>query len=229
MAERKVVQSRELLDTIVKENKGCNINKVGPLQHDPAAAKRLQKLILPVFIIYYWLELLTLSSCLWNYDRFWQICPDGYSCQQAEVKSLHCWKNQMFLMCLPVHHVLFCCSTESCRRTWCAHTQQVETLLEAHRSSWFFTFQYLFVASDKSSAVEHILFAWRTHVGVGNPLSPERTRMLLALRINVLAKGYSGISLETLRAMIQAFNGKPKTHMSHSTKWDIYGVGQNRF
>ncbi|XP_072242234.1 histidine ammonia-lyase isoform X1 [Leuresthes tenuis] len=42
--------------------------------------------------------------------------------------------------------------------------------------------------------------------GVGNPLSPERTRMLLALRINVLAKGYSGISLETLHAMIQAFN-----------------------
>ncbi|XP_072242236.1 histidine ammonia-lyase isoform X3 [Leuresthes tenuis] len=30
--------------------------------------------------------------------------------------------------------------------------------------------------------------------------------MLLALRINVLAKGYSGISLETLHAMIQAFN-----------------------
>ncbi|KAK0130604.1 Histidine ammonia-lyase [Merluccius polli] len=47
----------------------------------------------------------------------------------------------------------------------------------------------------------------RSHsAGVGNPLSPERTRMLLALRINVLAKGYSGISLETLRAMIQAFN-----------------------
>lgn len=127
----------------------------------------------------------------------------------------------MFLMYLPVHHALFCCSTESCRRTWCAHTQQVETLLEAHRSSPFFTFQYLFVARDKSSTVgeaQRILFAWRTHVGVGNPLSPERTRMLLALRINVLAKGHSGISLETLRAMIQAFNGKPKTHMSHSTK-----------
>ncbi len=46
-------------------------------------------------------------------------------------------------------------------------------------------------------------------VGVGNPLSPERTRMLLALRINILAKGHSGISLETLQAMIQAFNGKP--------------------
>uniref|UniRef100_A0AAX7UAY9 Histidine ammonia-lyase n=1 Tax=Astatotilapia calliptera TaxID=8154 RepID=A0AAX7UAY9_ASTCA len=43
-------------------------------------------------------------------------------------------------------------------------------------------------------------------VSVGNPLSPERTRMLLALRINVLAKGHSGVSLETLQAMIQAFN-----------------------
>uniref|UniRef100_A0A673C919 Histidine ammonia-lyase n=1 Tax=Sphaeramia orbicularis TaxID=375764 RepID=A0A673C919_9TELE len=47
----------------------------------------------------------------------------------------------------------------------------------------------------------------RSHsAGLGNPLSPERTRMLLALRINILAKGHSGISLETLHAMIQAFN-----------------------
>uniref|UniRef100_UPI00398F1D85 histidine ammonia-lyase-like isoform X3 n=1 Tax=Pristiophorus japonicus TaxID=55135 RepID=UPI00398F1D85 len=45
-----------------------------------------------------------------------------------------------------------------------------------------------------------------TAVGVGDSLSPERSRMLLALRINVLAKGYSGISLETLTQMIQAFN-----------------------
>ncbi|NXR05728.1 HUTH lyase, partial [Semnornis frantzii] len=41
---------------------------------------------------------------------------------------------------------------------------------------------------------------------VGKPLSPERSRMLLALRINVLAKGYSGISLETLQQVIEAFN-----------------------
>ena len=32
--------------------------------------------------------------------------------------------------------------------------------------------------------------------------------MLLALRINVLAKGYSGISLETLNKYVAAFNGK---------------------
>uniref|UniRef100_A0A6I8STG5 Histidine ammonia-lyase n=1 Tax=Xenopus tropicalis TaxID=8364 RepID=A0A6I8STG5_XENTR len=47
----------------------------------------------------------------------------------------------------------------------------------------------------------------RSHsAGVGKPLSPERTRMLFALRINVLAKGYSGISLETLQQAIDAFN-----------------------
>jgi histidine ammonia-lyase len=45
-------------------------------------------------------------------------------------------------------------------------------------------------------------------LGVGPPLSPERTRMLLAIRINVLAKGYSGISPENLQKYIKAFNGK---------------------
>lgn len=47
----------------------------------------------------------------------------------------------------------------------------------------------------------------RSHAaGVGKPLSIQRTRMLLALRINVLAKGFSGISVETLRRVIRAFN-----------------------
>lgn len=46
--------------------------------------------------------------------------------------------------------------------------------------------------------------------------------MLLALRINVLAKGYSGISLETLQAMIQAFNGKLQLDPSnHFTQADL--------
>ncbi|KAJ3088389.1 hypothetical protein HK100_008054, partial [Physocladia obscura] len=42
--------------------------------------------------------------------------------------------------------------------------------------------------------------------GVGQPLSVERTRMLLALRINVLARGRSGIRCETLKIMLTAFN-----------------------
>ncbi|XP_055508741.1 histidine ammonia-lyase isoform X2 [Leucoraja erinacea] len=61
------------------------------------------------------------------------------------------------------------------------------------------------IAPDKLVELqENIIHS--TAVGVGKPLSPQRCRMLLALRINVLAKGYSGISLETLNQMIQAFN-----------------------
>ncbi|CAK8690659.1 unnamed protein product [Clavelina lepadiformis] len=42
--------------------------------------------------------------------------------------------------------------------------------------------------------------------GVGQPLSPERTRMMLALRINVLCKGYSGITVRNLLVLQKAFN-----------------------
>jgi len=47
----------------------------------------------------------------------------------------------------------------------------------------------------------------RSHAcGVGRPLTPERTRMLLALRINILLKGFSGISTKALQQMIAMFN-----------------------
>ncbi|XP_077862594.1 histidine ammonia-lyase-like [Saccoglossus kowalevskii] len=47
----------------------------------------------------------------------------------------------------------------------------------------------------------------RSHAsGVGEPLSPQKTRMLMAIRINVLARGNSGISVETLERFIDAFN-----------------------
>ena len=42
--------------------------------------------------------------------------------------------------------------------------------------------------------------------GVGPDLSPQRARTLMALRINILAKGFSGISVETLKQMVDAFN-----------------------
>jgi len=42
--------------------------------------------------------------------------------------------------------------------------------------------------------------------GVGDYLSTKHVRMLMALRINVLAKGYSGISAETLAGVVNAFN-----------------------
>jgi len=44
--------------------------------------------------------------------------------------------------------------------------------------------------------------------GVGEPLTIERARMMFALRINILAKGYSGISEETLLKIIAIFHSK---------------------
>ncbi|EFC47317.1 histidine ammonia lyase [Naegleria gruberi] len=47
----------------------------------------------------------------------------------------------------------------------------------------------------------------RSHsAGVGEYLSLERSKMLLALRINVLAKGFSGIRLDTVEKLVKAFN-----------------------
>lgn len=48
----------------------------------------------------------------------------------------------------------------------------------------------------------------RSHAtGYGPHLEPSMARMLLALRINVLAKGHSGISLENVEKLVKAFNG----------------------
>lgn len=47
----------------------------------------------------------------------------------------------------------------------------------------------------------------RSHsAGVGKPLSREVTRALMLLRANTLAKGYSGIRLETLETLVQMIN-----------------------
>jgi histidine ammonia-lyase len=51
--------------------------------------------------------------------------------------------------------------------------------------------------------------------GVGEPLSIERARMMFALRINILAKGYSGISEDTLKRIIAAFNSKNQAQWNY--------------
>eukprot|EP00090_Calanus_glacialis_P010774 TRINITY_DN1923_c0_g1_i1.p1 TRINITY_DN1923_c0_g1~~TRINITY_DN1923_c0_g1_i1.p1 ORF type:complete len:693 (-),score=180.37 TRINITY_DN1923_c0_g1_i1:97-1956(-) len=61
------------------------------------------------------------------------------------------------------------------------------------------------IEKDKLKELQENLI--RSHAaGVGRALTPQKTRMLLALRINVLAKGYSGVSPGTLRQLIDAFN-----------------------
>ena len=53
--------------------------------------------------------------------------------------------------------------------------------------------------------------------GVGESLTIEHARMMFALRINILAKGYSGISKETLEKSVAAFNSKSSPdHLSQS-------------
>ncbi|VDN52310.1 unnamed protein product [Dracunculus medinensis] len=72
-------------------------------------------------------------------------------------------------------------------------------------STGFGTFSTIGVPSDNLKLLQLNLI--RSHAsGYGKPLSPTLTRTMLALRINVLAKGHSGISLENLQKMIDAFN-----------------------
>lgn len=69
----------------------------------------------------------------------------------------------------------------------------------------FGLFSNVVVGADKLSQLQENLI--RSHAsGTGEPLTPAQTRMLLALRINVLAKGHSGIRVETLRQLVAAFN-----------------------
>ncbi|KAF7637789.1 Histidine ammonia-lyase [Meloidogyne graminicola] len=66
---------------------------------------------------------------------------------------------------------------------------------------------YFFKRKQEKTLMQLQLNLIRSHAtGYGEPLDPAKARMLLALRINVLAKGHSGISLENLEKLINAFN-----------------------
>ncbi|KAJ3355232.1 hypothetical protein HDU83_003809 [Entophlyctis luteolus] len=69
----------------------------------------------------------------------------------------------------------------------------------------FGNFANISIPADKIDELQKRLIMSHA-AGTGQPLSIERTRMLLALRINVLARGRSGIRPETLKIMLYAFN-----------------------
>ncbi|KNE60686.1 histidine ammonia-lyase [Allomyces macrogynus ATCC 38327] len=69
----------------------------------------------------------------------------------------------------------------------------------------FGNFASVTIENDKLSQLQVNLITSHS-AGTGRPLSPARTRMLLVLRINVLAKGFSGIRPESVRCMLNAFN-----------------------
>ncbi len=65
----------------------------------------------------------------------------------------------------------------------------------------FGNFANVIISSDQLRALQENLV--RSHAaGVGRPLAVQSARMLLALRLNVLAKGHSGIRPETIRTML---------------------------
>ncbi|XP_066935893.1 histidine ammonia-lyase-like [Clytia hemisphaerica] len=69
----------------------------------------------------------------------------------------------------------------------------------------FGSFARVIIPPEKIKELQENLI--RSHAsGVGEALTLQRARSLLALRINVLAKGHSGISPENLNKMIAIFN-----------------------
>ena len=69
----------------------------------------------------------------------------------------------------------------------------------------FGSFAEVKIAPDALEALQRNLV--RSHAaGVGAPLPVREVRAAMALRANVLAKGYSGIRLETLEALVALLN-----------------------
>lgn len=100
-------------------------------------------------------------------------------------------------------------SSDSIERVRMAR-EMLEAILKENKVAYgintgFGKFARVVIPHDRLKELQENLV--RSHAaGVGNPLSPEKTRMLLALRINVLSKGYSGVSLECLQQLVDAFN-----------------------
>jgi len=88
--------------------------------------------------------------------------------------------------------------------------QVVTNMLERREVAYgintgFGLFSDVVISEDKLEELQCNLI--RSHsAGVGEPLSYGRSRMLLALRINVLCRGNSGVGEETLSCMVDAFN-----------------------
>ncbi|KAL2087352.1 hypothetical protein ACEWY4_016180 [Coilia grayii] len=100
--------------------------------------------------------------------------------------------------------------TEEAEKKVCDSRAVIEQIIKENRvvygvNTGFGKFAQTVISNDQLKQLQDNMV--RSHsAGVGVPLTPERTRMLLALRINVLAKGYSGVSMETLQAIKAAFN-----------------------
>lgn len=100
--------------------------------------------------------------------------------------------------------------TDSARARVAASRNVVDRLAEGDApvygvNTGFGNFAETRIARDELAALQLNLV--RSHAaGVDDPLPPRAVRAMMALRANVLAKGYSGIRLETLEALLALLN-----------------------
>jgi histidine ammonia-lyase len=66
-------------------------------------------------------------------------------------------------------------------------------------------FKDRFISAEQAAQLQRNLLMSHT-VGVGQPLSEPTVRAMMLIRANTLAKGYSGIRLETLQALLDLLN-----------------------
>jgi len=91
-----------------------------------------------------------------------------------------------------------------------ASRQMVETMLQEERVVYGITTGFgkfsdvMIPAEDVSRLQENLIMSHSC--GMGEPYPTEVVRAMMALRINALAKGYSGIRLETLQLLIDMCN-----------------------
>src|SRR5205809_50468 len=82
----------------------------------------------------------------------------------------------------------------------------------------FGSFAEVAIAPDALEALQLNLL--RSHAaGLGDPLPPRTVRATIALRANVLAKGFSGIALDTVEALIALLNRGVHPSVPPCSRW----------
>jgi len=92
----------------------------------------------------------------------------------------------------------------------CACREAVERLLADRQvvygvTTGFGAFTDRVITADQAAQLQRNLLMSHA-VGVGQPLPEETVRAMMLIRANTLAKGYSGICLETLQALLNLLN-----------------------
>ncbi|MBC2723644.1 histidine ammonia-lyase [Desulfosporosinus sp.] len=88
--------------------------------------------------------------------------------------------------------------------------EYVDQLIEGNRTVYGITtgfgkFSDVLISKDDAKTLQRNLIMSHA-TGVGDALSPEIVRVILLLRANALAKGFSGIRLSTLQTLINVLN-----------------------